>query len=84
MDRAPDLGTEYVVDESVLLDAAQSGKRRAADFGAEVVLGTGGVDDDSLGTWDRILDAALEFLGGWHEFERSGLRRPTTLLGTSR
>lgn len=66
MDRAADLITEHRIHQLVLLNSAETVERRAAYLRTEVVLGTGRVDDDGFGSWDRRLDAALEFFRGGH------------------
>jgi hypothetical protein len=66
VDGAADLGAEDVVDEPVLLDAAQAGELGGDDGGAEVVAAAGEVGDVGARARDRGLDALLELVGAGH------------------
>src|SRR5271169_5398801 len=66
MDGAADLGAEYLIDETVLLDAAAPLEGGRRDRCAEVVAAAGVVLDVGLGSGNGGLDALLYVLGRRH------------------
>jgi hypothetical protein len=73
MDRAADLFAEDVVDQLVLLDAAEALETVGHDLGAEVVSASGCVLDRDLGPRQGLLDALSKFLlarHGYSEYRR--------------
>jgi iron-sulfur cluster assembly protein len=74
MDRAADLLAEDAIDESVLLDPGEPGKRGGAHDRPEVVAASGVVLDVHFGAGDGCLDALLDLCGAGHMFSK--LSRP--------
>jgi len=66
VDRAADLVAEHVVDQLVLLDAAEALEPVRHDLRAEVVSASGGVLHRDLGPGQGLLYALLKFGFGWH------------------
>ena len=76
MDRAADLIAEHVVDQLVLLDAAEAFEAVGHDLGAEVVSAPGGVVNGDLRARQGLLDALSEFFCAWHWVFRVPTRTP--------
>ena len=68
MDRAADLFAEDVVDQLVLLDAAEALETLGHDLRAEVVSASGCVLHGDLGPGQGLLDALSEFCFAWHGY----------------
>ena len=68
MDRAAHLVAKYVVDQLVLLDAAEALEPVRHDLGAEVVSAPGGVVNGDMRARQGLLDALLKFLLGGHGY----------------
>jgi hypothetical protein len=66
VDRAADLLAEHVVDQLVLLDAAEALETVGYDLGAEVISASGGVLHGDLGPRQGLLYALSKFCFGWH------------------
>jgi iron-sulfur cluster assembly protein len=77
VDRAADLFTKDVVDQLVLLDAAEALETVGHDLGAEVVSASGCVLDGDLRPGQGMLYALSKFLLAWHGY--SEYRRSTPI-----
>ena len=77
MDGAAHLVTEYLVDQLVLLDAAEALELVGDDLGAEVVSAPGCVLNGDLCTGQGLLYALSEFFCAWHGY--SEYRRKTPI-----
>lgn len=66
MDRAAHLVAEHLVDQLVLLDAAEALEAVRHDLGAEVVSASGRVLHENLGSGKGLLDALSKFCFAWH------------------
>jgi iron-sulfur cluster assembly protein len=73
VDRPADLGTEDVVDHSVLVDAGQALESIRDDLGPEVVPAARQVLDLDGGAGQRLLDSLLQFLRTWHSLNSVAL-----------
>ena len=76
MDRAAHLVAEHLVDQLVLLDAAEALETIGHDLGAEVVSASGCVLHGNLGSGQGLLDALLKFLLAWHWVSRVPTETP--------
>ena len=68
MDRAADLFAEHVIDQLVLLDAAEALEPVRHDLGAEVVSASGCVLHGDLGPGQGLLYALSKFFFAWHGY----------------
>jgi len=66
VDRPADLGAEDVIYEAVLVYATEAVERGSGHSRAKVVAAAGVVKDLGAGARNRLLDAALQILGGRH------------------
>ena len=76
MDRAADLVAEHVVDQLVLLDAAEALEAVGHDLGAEVVSASGCVLHGNLGPGQGRFNALSEFFCARHRVFRVPTRAP--------
>jgi iron-sulfur cluster assembly accessory protein len=76
VDRAADLVAEDLIDQLVLLDAAEALEAVGHDLGAEVVSASGGVLDGDLRARQGPLDALSQFFCAWHWVFRVPTRTP--------
>ena len=76
MDGAAHLVTEYLVDQLVLLDAAEALETVRHDLGAEVVSASGRVLHGNLGPRQGLLYALSKFFFAWHGVSRVPTRTP--------
>ena len=70
MDRAADVFAEYVIDQLVLLDAAEALETVRHDLGAEVVSASGCVLHGDLGPGQGLLYPLPKFFFSWHGVSR--------------
>ncbi len=70
MDRAADVFAEHVIDELVLLNAAEALETVRHDLGAEVIAASGCVLHGDLGPGQGLLYALSKFFLGWHGVSR--------------
>ena len=75
MNRAADVFAEHVVDQLVLLDAAQALETVRHDLGAEVVSASGCVLHGDLGPGQGLLYALSKFCFGWHGYSEYRRKR---------
>jgi len=68
MDRAADVVAEHVVDQLVLLDAAEALEPVRYDLGTKVVASAGRVLDTDIGSRQGLLDALSKFFWAWHGY----------------
>jgi hypothetical protein len=66
VDRAADVFAEHVVDQLMLLDAAEALETLGYDLGAEVISASGCVLHGDLGPRQGLLYALSKFCFGWH------------------
>ena len=70
MDRAADLFAEHVVDQLVLLDAAEALETVGHNLRAEVVSASGCVLHGNVGPGQGLLYALSKFFFAWHGVSR--------------
>ena len=68
MDRAAYVFAEHVIDELVLLNAAEALETVRHDLGAEVIAASGCVLHGDLGPGQGLLYALSKFFLGWHGY----------------